>query len=979
MATSTVGRDDVLGLIDEALEQGEDERAVLCISGEAGLGKTRLAKAAAYWAHERGRMVLKGRATPVSSALPLEVFRSAVRESRRSADERPVPPDGLAASFERWLLPELGQAADVELDIVFEAACRYFSGLAAEAGLLLVLEDLHLASPSSCELVRHLAESLPESPITMLLTFREGEAGPHVNAMRHALLRERIAEERALAPLEEHAVGAMLEDILGVPPERRTLETIATMSGGNPFVVEELVRSAADEGLLIEEAGQLDPKGELTIPWTVREMLLSRLHRLPETDRDLLSWAAVAGDTFDVSIVSSAAAMPAPECAAAVSRLCDAGLLRDDDQSIGGQLVGFRHTLTRDAVLEEMIGAERVNRHRALLLAFEDRFGAEDEEHLEEMLGHALASDDRSRAFAYSAREARRTLGLGALLESEAHHERALELFDPEDGHDARAEILMGHGWVTDAAGSRESATRSFLAAREEFLAGGNEIRAATALARAADARWQMHDRAGALDDLRAALEELADARTAAGPDPGLDTAYFEVLTRHARTLVASGDPRAALEIAARAESLDTDESAFTHTLRQDLRIAVATARAHTGEIPEAVETLRDVHRTARTDGDDALAIRALLALTEVRVDQPGEAAPDADAAVRLARARRFPRLEARAVTMRAAVFVESGESERAEDQAAQAEEMDATRRDAAATVLLRTVRAMLARRRGALREATELFEGILADTESGEVWEWAWLARTGLARTALAAGEPATAQELLDPALERWSGIPGGPPRFVTALFSTATEAACHSGDALAARRHAQTVADISPGPLADYAFALVGLAEGRRPDAAPVLAAAEELEARGRHPEAARMLLTGAEAMSEARDGREGATELADRALRLYREMDAESWAHRAEGLLHRLGRRSRRRGGSDGDRLTLREGEVLGRLVAGRTNREIGEDLHITQATAARHVFNIFSKLGVHSRVEATRVALERGLVEDAMDGPDPDAEG
>jgi len=281
----------------------------------------------------------------------------------------------------------------------------------------------------------------------------------------------------------------------------------------------------------------------------------------------------------------------------------------------------------------------------------------------------------------------------------------------------------------------------------------------------------------------------------------------------------------------------------------------------------------------------------------------------------------------------------------------------------------LQIVRAMRARRAGALEQAIEGFAAAAAAAEAASAWERAWEARVGLARVRLASGDPAGAREAIAPALARWEAEPEGPAPGWVALAQTGVEAANGVGDVEEAERLARLAARLAPGPVSDYADALVALGRGRRPPVGRLEAAAAALERAGRRTEAARMRMVGAEALARVEGGEDEAAELAARALRAHREMGGEDWAHRAEGLLRRLGRRApTRRAGALREGLTPREAEVLGLVAEGLSNRAIAARLVISEATAARHVFNVFGKLGVHTRAQAARIYAERRLSEE-----------
>jgi ATP/maltotriose-dependent transcriptional regulator MalT len=373
--------------------------------------------------------------------------------------------------------------------------------------------------------------------------------------------------------------------------------------------------------------------------------------------------------------------------------------------------------------------------------------------------------------------------------------------------------------------------------------------------------------------------------------------------------------------------------------------------------------------------GDAPATAAALLELAQCRHLDPAAAAAHLEAAIVLSREHGLARTELRALWLRAAVHVEAGEFEAADAAADVAERaLAALGGDEMARLGLQIVRSMRARRVGALEQAIEGFAAAAAEAEAASAWERAWEARVGLARVRLASGDPAGAWEALAPALERWEGGPEGATPAWVALAQTGVEAANGLGDVDEAARLARLAARLAPGPISDYADALVVLGRGGRPPVGRLEGAAAALERTGRRPEAARMRMVGAEALARLAGGEDEAAELAAGALRAHREMGGEDWARRAEGLLRRLGRRApTRRSGALREGLTPREVEVLGLVAEGLSNRAVAERLVISEATAARHVFNLFGKLGVHTRAQAARIYAERGL------GREPEAAG
>ena len=545
-----VGRAAVLDRLDELMDASADGGGVVAIAGEAGLGKTRLARALVADAQRRGRSVMVGRASPLAAALPLGVIQDALREERRARASVPVPGDPLAAAFPAFLLPELGtgeRAPDMDRGALFEAAARYVRARSAPDGLLLVLEDLHWADATSHALIAFLARATRDAPILIALTYRPDEApsGCSLDLLRHELARERLGEELLLGPLAAEDVALMLRDIVGLDLDDEVRAMVARASGGNPFVVEELVRDAVAEERLELLEGRWSLDEPIALPGTVQEMLLRRVRALDRGDRELLRWAAVLGERFDVELLAPASGLTGEAALDALGRLHEAGVIAAAREAGDGRLA-FRHALTREAVLGDLLDPDRRRRH-ARVLEVADAPTAETRPlPLDEALEHALAAGDRARSLDLSSRAASRAVDLGGYQEARAHSERGLALWRPDDGLPMRARLLMRLGFLTSHVGGglqmwqlSARSRRHFEEAHALYEELGDTTSAALALAGAVWSR-EVTD---VLDDLRRARDGLGPG---AAPD-----AVCQVLCRLGDREFLVGQPRAALRTCA--------------------------------------------------------------------------------------------------------------------------------------------------------------------------------------------------------------------------------------------------------------------------------------------------------------------------------------------------------------------------------------------------------------------------------------------
>jgi DNA-binding CsgD family transcriptional regulator len=963
-----VGRDAEIARLSALVDAG----GALALVGEAGIGKTRLAREASSLARARGRDVVAGGAGSLDAERPLAPLRDAVR-SRSRAEPAPRLSDPLAAAFPAMVLPELHEdlaGREPAQEVVFEAAARWCSGLAAEGGLLLVLEDLHWADAATHRLVLYLARVAAGGPVGLIVTFRpdEAEPGSSLDELRRELTRERLADELRLDPLDRAAVARLVAGLVGAEPEPPVVDRFLEAGGGNPFVTEEFLGAAVAAGRIVPGQGGWHGSTALGLPWGVAEMVLSRVRRMAPGDREFLRLAAVGGERFPFDLVAAAWGRGEDEALASLARAGAAGLVRDD----ADDAPAFRHALAYEAVLGSMSGAERRAGHRRLLAAGEALAAAGADVPVELLLAQAIGAGDRAAAFRYARAAAERSLGLGAEPAAILQAERALELWSPDDGAEARAALLLQHGRLLHrVAHEHARAAEALAAAARGYADLGDATTAGLAAALAASSRWWAGD-PEALSRVSAAARNLP-------ADAPLEL-RLEAMDELARPLMLSGLAREASRIAADGLALVPPGAGRSARLqRVSLLTTLGTCRFILADFAAGEELLADSALAALDLRDPVGACRAYHNVA-FGVDELARMAGYAEAGLAVAR-EAFLRPYERAFLIALAVCAtERGDFARAEALCDEAELVAGPWLGIAHTRLdVGLPRALLALARGeaddARAELTAVLERLRSAHELGE-----WAAGRGLALALLAAGEPAAARDALAPQLQ------GTDPRGYGRILALpiAVELAAGAGSADEARRAADELARIAPdGPRTPFARALAEAAGGRPGAAAAIEAAAGARESAGRRVEAARWRLAGATTL--AGDDDDGAAALARRALDDFRAMGAEGWSRRAEQVLRRLGVRvpSRPSGAGPGG-LTARELEVLGLVADGLSNREIGERLFISQKTAGRHVSNLFAKLGAHTRAQAARLALERGLL-DARPAPEgkmgrsPDGDG
>jgi predicted ATPase/class 3 adenylate cyclase len=363
-----VRRDDELAALEDALLAARrGESRFVALAGEAGIGKTRLARELAGEARDLGCTILAGGCSDAELSLPYLPFVEAMGNYLDGTDTDELG-DALGPALGELaqLFPGLAAEAAPEASTdpaqakirLFEAIVSLLSLPAREGTLLLVIEDVHWADASTRELLDYLARRLTDLPSLILVTYRRDEL-----SRRHPLLpvlqgwrRSGVAEVVELEPLSSDGVGEMLAAILGddgADPELR--ELMVERTEGNPFVLEEMLREIVD-GPGDARAAQ-SGLSATPLPDTVRHAILLRVQRLADDQVAVLETAAILGRSFDAETLLAVSG----ESEAVVHGALDAAIaqqLLEEDVRRPGRY-RWRHALTQEAIYAEIVTPRR--------------------------------------------------------------------------------------------------------------------------------------------------------------------------------------------------------------------------------------------------------------------------------------------------------------------------------------------------------------------------------------------------------------------------------------------------------------------------------------------------------------------------------------------------------------------------------------------------------------------------------------------
>jgi DNA-binding CsgD family transcriptional regulator/tetratricopeptide (TPR) repeat protein len=975
-----VGREQELARLSGLLEEAHAGAAVtVLLAADAGVGKTRLVETVTERAESDGIRVLLGRCIDLGdSSLPfapvVDAFRTLVRTEEPSQLPKLLGParrelgrvvpglsDGPAVADDRG--PSRGRIAAAALDAL--------DRLSRQRPLLLVFEDVHWADRATLGLLDVLARGLQDAPVLVLVTLRLDELDRHhpLRALLGELTRVPSVERLDLAPFGPSEVAAQVSAILGHDPEPGLVAEIATRSGGNAFFVEELLATHHGRG----------PQPPLTS--ALRDVVGARLARLPDITREILTQVAVAGPRVDDALLEAVTGCDGTSLAERLRPAIDHRVLHVDPR--GGY--GFRHALVQEVVLAELLPGERAALHRRLAETL-DRHpdlaigGREEAPAQLAHHWHAAGAADRTRPSSLAA--AARARQLGAFADALRHRERALEVWDQastDDDGPTRAEVLQAAAKDAHLAGEAARSVHYWRAALEHLDLDAPAEVEADLRSRLARALLDSGDAEQALVESRRAHDLVVDGEASRAKAAAL-AVYAGLLMA-----VVHEDPTRAVTIsrAAVEAAREIDDRTTEARVQQILGMALGWM----GALDDGAKELWQALELSREIGHDHTTMNAYVALASLLYRQDVERGEHR--LVELADdilawldegGDRLPR-SVSVLEWPAYGYLLVGAWDRVGEVI---ERMAGFHREGMTRVSWLLIRAMLHWMRGDTAAARIDIEAIHALGMPGRLHHDLFPLH---AEVAADDGDLDEVRRIADVHLELEVDDSEQFMKLGTLrpLVRAEVDAALAASDDAQATEHlAHARAALERMQDLRGAFPPVqGTAQLERADTYLLLARAELTRATGPDPDLwahaetccsyAYWRCYAAWRRVEARRAREEQDTSGELAAVHKRagQLGAEGIRASVEDLARRSGVRlpgTQVRDVADLG-LTPREGEVLCLVAHGRTNREVGALLHISEKTVSVHLSNAFAKLGVNGRAAATALARELGLVDAA----------
>jgi tetratricopeptide (TPR) repeat protein len=483
VASKFVGRADEVKYLQGKLQQARAGKgSLVMVSGEAGVGKTRLVDEVGRHATEAGFLYLTGKCISQKDAAPYLPFLDALKNhvslgdgGMGSDDDR--MPVGLAAgmagrssSYDSGVVsmgfipmaeeqsPQFKMDAQSERDKMFNTLTQQIIGLSKEQPVLLFIDDLQWADNASLQLLHYVARNVGEARVLVCGAYRPSELKatqtlPLVEMLRR-MNQEKIYEEIELERFELREIGTMVKDILGIEdvPEK-FIGKLYDESEGNPFFVEEVLRALVEEGIVKKDSYVWDSGVDLSsirIPGTIKDVISRRVARMDENTKKVLMYAAVIGNRFNFEVLHRVTGMDVNELLDAIDKLMSVDIIREDRSSADETYI-FDHKQTASVIYEEMSKSRVRLMHKQVGDITEEVYATRLDEVVYPLARHFALGRENQKAYKYNLLAGDKARRLLAYYEAIEYYNQAIRLLSgmpPAQGAESKRETARLQGEI---------------------------------------------------------------------------------------------------------------------------------------------------------------------------------------------------------------------------------------------------------------------------------------------------------------------------------------------------------------------------------------------------------------------------------------------------------------------------------------------------------------------------------------------------
>jgi predicted ATPase/DNA-binding CsgD family transcriptional regulator len=990
-----IGRAHDLAALHQLVENVKSrEGHAALVSGEAGIGKSRLVAEVKTYAAHHGFLPLQGNCFSTDSSFPYAPLRDLLRTYLTSGVEVTIDLEPYVFDLSK-LLPDLPLLApqfvispsteaiadpEKEKRRIFTTLTHFFMHQAARQPVLCIIEDLHWCDDITLEFLLSVVRRCAQHPILFLFTYRSDEVQPALRPLLAQLNRERLTQEFALSHLSRENVQAMVQAIFALqgPVLPETLNALVTLTEGNPFFIEEILKSLVMTGEIFYADGTWKRKSfqEMSIPQSVQDAVQQRTDHLSPPAKQVLTFASVAGRRFDFALLQQVMQCDEEQLLVLIKELIAAQLVIEES----ADRFAFRHALTRQAIYSHLLARERRALHRTLAEMIEQLHSSSlQDAHVADLAYHFYQAGVWLKALEYGQLAGEKAIGLYSHRAAVDYFTWALEAADHLSLPPAPA-LYHTRGRAYDTLGEFDSAQHDYTRALDAARTMKNRA-----------AEWQSAIDLGFLWAGRDYTQAETWFRQALILSQSLDDPVL-----HARSLNRIGNwhlnveqPHEALRYHQKALAIfqqlhDARGIAETLDLLGMTSYLGGDSIGGTAYYQQAIALFEELgNREGLTSSLATLTMRAATFHTDALIVAASltEVLPDTERAVKIAREIGQRSAEAYALLQLGLCLGSQGEYTRALAACQQslqiAEEIEHRQWQTAAHTMLGGVyNGLLAH-----RHASDHFEQALVFAQEMHSLFWTRMATSYLASAAIQLHDLARAETLLHTALNADTPAQTTAQRMTwcasveLSLAQGHPTHALHSIDQLIASAVRSDEGQCGPRVLKLRGEALAALQrpveaevtfqkaqevariQGARPEQWRICIALGNLyQAQARNAEAEQAFATARTLIEEL------AATIADEPLREHFLRQATTMLPQKHPLASEADRSARQAFGG----LTTREREVAILIAQGKSNQSIADTLVITRRTVETHIGNIMFKLDCTSRTQIAVWTVETGLV-------------
>ena len=426
---------------------------IALVTGEAGVGKTRLIHEFFSSIKKENVQILKGTCFDTSIPMPYQPFRDALTafierdEYYAYSILRSLPESAKIEILK--VVPSLDQkrlgiSASLTLDPIqdeyrlFDGICQVIKKISSKTPVILFLDDIHWADSASLELFSYLVRNAYENHIFVCSTYRPEEVmngnierGLMASTM-HKLSRIHRLERVSLKPFSKANVSDILSSVfkpLQYPAE--LVDLVFDETEGNPFFVEELLKSLIENKILEYVDGNivLKPAETISLPSSIRDLVLDRIDKLPSELQELLRIAATVGQEFSLKLLSLVTDKNEGHIQDILDSGMDANIIKEDFSTVDEKF-SFTHCKMREVLYYSLRESKRERFHLKIAHVIEKIFANDLEEHYEELAQHYYFSRNKEKAFKYIMLFARNVQASYATHEAISYYNKTVEIYD---------------------------------------------------------------------------------------------------------------------------------------------------------------------------------------------------------------------------------------------------------------------------------------------------------------------------------------------------------------------------------------------------------------------------------------------------------------------------------------------------------------------------------------------------------------------